>query len=286
MSIPTPETMQCMDVWGGNQFTNSSIAMPGLDLWVYSKPIGEAKNGGDVYFISSCASGNVTRLMLADVSGHGQAVSPVAVRLHKLMRKHVNRINQTQFVESLNKEFSKENKESGFATAIVSTYFAPAHKLTLHNAGHPYPFICREGTDDWIPYMVEETDGRTENIPLGLYDEIHFSPMELQLNEGDKVIIYTDAISESRDSEGTLLSMAGLNQLLNNLKVTETDQLIPTLIEKIQSMYPGNLESDDTTLLLLQANDSTVGFVNNLLAPFRLLGEMTGLRNKNASATK
>src|SRR5437899_58220 len=94
--------MQCMEVWGGNQVVDSSVAMAGLDAWVYSRPYGQADGGGDVHYVSSCATGRITRLLVADVSGHGVAVCDVAAQLRTLMRRYVNYLDQTRFVRSMN----------------------------------------------------------------------------------------------------------------------------------------------------------------------------------------
>ena len=40
--------MQCMEVWSGSQLTMQSVAFAGLDAWVYSKPYGGARQGGDI----------------------------------------------------------------------------------------------------------------------------------------------------------------------------------------------------------------------------------------------
>src|SRR4051812_15561034 len=81
--------MQCMEVWGGNRAVESSVSMAGLDAWVYSKPYGEnASAGGDVYYVSSCATGRITRLLVADVAGHGDAVGQVGTQLRTLMRRY------------------------------------------------------------------------------------------------------------------------------------------------------------------------------------------------------
>src|SRR5205809_333204 len=84
------QVMQCMEVWGGNQIVDNGVNMPGLDAWVYSKPYGDAAGGGDVHYVSSCATGRIMRLLVADVSGHGSAVSSVAGQLRALMRRYVN----------------------------------------------------------------------------------------------------------------------------------------------------------------------------------------------------
>src|ERR1051325_9608852 len=113
--------MQCMEVWGGNQLADSGVVMAGLDAWVYSKPFGGADGGGDVYYVSSCASGRITRLLVADVSGHGAAVAEQAVSLRTLMRRHVNYLDQTVFVRSMNQQFAASSQAGCFATALVTT---------------------------------------------------------------------------------------------------------------------------------------------------------------------
>ena len=81
MSQDATRVMQCMEVWGGNAQTESSVSMSGLDAWVYCQPYGSADAGGDVYYVSSCATGRITRLLVADVSGHGAAVHETAIVL-------------------------------------------------------------------------------------------------------------------------------------------------------------------------------------------------------------
>ena len=137
------DRMTCMEVWGGNVQTEKQFETTGLDVWVSSQPEGESQAGGDVYYVSSCASGRITRLMLADVSGHGQMVADVAARLRDLMRDNVNTIGHRPFVAAMNKTFADETDGHRFATAIVSSYFAPTRSLSICSAGHPPPLTFR-----------------------------------------------------------------------------------------------------------------------------------------------
>ena len=125
------ETMSCMEVWGGNRSTWSHFLVPGLDLRFYSQPFGDGDMGGDVYYLSSCASGRVTRMLLGDVSGHGAEAAPLGSALRNIMRKNVNYIDQSHVVESLNKEFEEASSVGRFATAIVNTYFSPTRELSV-----------------------------------------------------------------------------------------------------------------------------------------------------------
>ena len=62
--------------------------MAGLDAWVFSRPYGNASGGGDVYYVSSCATGRITRLLVADGAGvlvtdlDGQACAALAKELN------------------------------------------------------------------------------------------------------------------------------------------------------------------------------------------------------------
>jgi hypothetical protein len=141
MTDSPAQHMQCMEVWGGSQLTSSGVELGGLDVWVYSKPFGEALRGGDVYYVSSCASGRISRLLLADVSGHGQSVASTAADLRTLMRRFVNRLDQKEVVRLLNEQFTALSRHGSFATAVLTTFFAPTRRLSLCNAGHPRPLL-------------------------------------------------------------------------------------------------------------------------------------------------
>src|ERR1700722_19213075 len=149
MGNSAPQHMQCMEVWGGSQLTAQSVAFGGLDAWVYSKPFGGAQHGGDVYYASSCATGRVTRLLLADVAGHGSSVAETATGLRTLMRRFVNRLDQAEFVRLLNQQFAALPKVGSCATAVVATYFEPSRRMTVCNAGHPRPILYRASKKRW-----------------------------------------------------------------------------------------------------------------------------------------
>src|ERR1700691_4377535 len=145
----TTPHMTCMEVWGGSQLAARGVEMGGLDAWVYSKPFGQARRGGDVYYASSCATGRISRLLLADVAGHGKSVASLAAHLRALMRRFVNRLDQNEFVRLLNQQFGAHSQEGIFATAIITTFFAPTRRMNVCNAGHPRPFLYRAAERKW-----------------------------------------------------------------------------------------------------------------------------------------
>src|SRR6266481_6105930 len=183
--------MQCMEVWGGSQLTSRAVEMGGLDVWVYSKPYGKAQRGGDVYYASSCAAGRISRLLLADVSGHGTSVAAIAADLRTLMRRFVNRWDQAEFVRLLNQQFSALSKTQTFATAIVSTFFAPSRRLILCNAGHPRPILYRASQEEWSLLGRDNSPGLNPpslleplNLPLGIMNITDYEHFDVELEPG------------------------------------------------------------------------------------------------------
>ena len=89
--------LSCMEIWGGTKRTDELISVPGIDAWVSSEPYRDQAYGGDIHYVSSCGQGMVTRFSVVDVAGHGAEVGPLAHRMRRLMRKHINKLDQTRF---------------------------------------------------------------------------------------------------------------------------------------------------------------------------------------------
>lgn len=276
MSESPAEHMECMEVCGGSQLTARGVVIGGLDAWVYSKPHGQARRGGDVYYASSCAAGQITRLLLADVSGHGTPVEAIAANLRMLMRRFINRWDQAEFVRLLNQQFSALSKKGTFATAIVSTFFAPSRKLILCNAGHPRPILYRASQEEWS-LLGQEGPPRLPgplNLPLGILSITEYEHFEVELEPGDCVVTYTDALIESSDADGEMLGEDGVLRLLKLLGDVKPEKLIDALLGEIAERYPENLSDDDVTVLILRANGGAQTFTlgDKMRAAVRMAG--------------
>ena len=250
------QLMSCMEVWGGSQLTERGVEFSGLDAWVYSKPFGQSPRGGDVYYASSCATGRITRLLLADVAGHGGTVAPTASDLRLLMRRFVNRLDQTEFVRLLNRQFVELARQSVFATAVVTTFFAPTRLLTVCNAGHPRPLIYRSATRQWdfLHHADSARPAGPRNLPLGILSISDYDQFHVELDVGDYVVAYTDALIESQDSDGEMLGEEGLLRIVRLLGDIDARQMIHTLLGEIADRYPENLSGDDVTVMVLRVN--------------------------------
>ena len=278
--------MQCMEVWGGSQLTTRAVEMGGLDAWVYSKPFGQAERGGDVYYASSCATGRISRLLLADVSGHGNVVAGTAADLRTLMRRFVNRLDQAEFVRLLNQQFTALSQLGTFATAVVTTFFSPTGRLIVCNAGHPRPFLYRAAQRQWTFLGQLETDDQPtpRNVPLGLFDVTEYEQFDVELESGDCLLSYTDALTESYDADGEMLGETGLLRILRLVGDVEPQKLIETLLQEIAQRHPENLTEDDVTVLLVRANGQKpkYSFRERLGAQMRFVGSLIRAINPKA----
>jgi phosphoserine phosphatase RsbU/P len=286
MTDSPAQHMQCMEVWGGSQLTSSGVELGGLDVWVYSKPFGEAQRGGDVYYVSSCATGRISRLLLADVSGHGQSVASTAADLRTLMRRFVNRLDQKEFVRLLNEQFTTLSQSGTFATAVVTTFFAPTRRLSVCNAGHPRPLLLRTADRQWslLGHQDQPEKKEPSNIPFGLFQLADYEQLDVELEPGDCLISYTDAFVESCDANGEMLGEAGLLRIANLLGDVPAEKLIPSLLREVTERFPENLTADDVTLLVVRANGGSIdySFGAKLNAVGRFLKTLFGSLNPRA----
>ena len=244
--------MRCMEIRGGSRAVAESLETPGLDAWVYSSPYEGAENGGDVYYVSLCGGGVITRLVVADVSGHGESVAAFSANLREMMRKNINTKSQTRLVRALNRAFGKNVESFRFATAVVATYLATRKSLTVCNAGHPRPLWYRARSKSWS--LLDKHVADTGNLPLGLDDESAYHQFAVTLSHGDIVLFYTDALSEASDETGRMLGEEGLLELARGLEATEPARIGPALLSKIDHHRGGRPADDDVTLLTLVHN--------------------------------
>lgn len=247
--------LHCMEIWGGNQAADRSVSTPGLDLWVYSQPYEGAEGGGDVHYVSLCGGGSITRLLLADVSGHGAPVAGLAASLRELMRANINSPDQTRLVRALNRQFGELAKPSGFATALVATYLTRGDGLTVCNAGHPRPLWYRAAAGAWS-FLTHEGGpaGEVADLPLGIVEETAYTELVVPLGRGDLVLFYTDALTEAENAGGEQIGEAGLLGLVRRLDAADPAGMTAALLAGLQDYGGGKAAADDVTFILLHHN--------------------------------
>lgn len=248
-------TMACMEIWGGSDAADEAISAPGVDARIVSIPYDDDQAGGDVHYVSTCAAGNIARFVVADVAGHGAAVSGVAATLRRLMRRNMNTLDQSRFIRSLNSEFGRLNTEGVFATALAATYFWPRRQLLVCNAGHPRPLWRRAADEQWSMLHPESAAASAsspdQNLPLGVIEPTDYRQFAIDLDVGDMVLIYSDSLIEARDQQRRLLGESGLIELVNGLDHNDPGRFIEDLLKELRQRSGDAPFDDDVTALLL-----------------------------------
>ena len=130
------KVLSCTEVWGGVSAIDTDFVVPGIDGALYSRPVG-GDSGGDIYLVSSCNMGQVCKLVLADVAGHGEQVARVGRVLADLLRDNVAERDNGRFLDQLNQQFEAEDAHSVvFAMLACGTYFVRNWEFCFVYVGH------------------------------------------------------------------------------------------------------------------------------------------------------
>jgi serine phosphatase RsbU (regulator of sigma subunit) len=266
MSTTQPETvpdayeMVCMEVLGGIKAARTAVKCPGLDLWLSSRPYRDETTGGDVHYVSLCGGGVITRILLGDVSGHGEHVRDYAEELRRLVKRHIVRHSQARFMKDLNRSFGAYAQLNRFATAVVMTYRSNNRSMEMCIAGHPRPLIFRKATGKWA-FLGEGADREAatigvSNLPIGVDETAGFQTFRMTLEPGDVLILYTDAMTEARSAENGFFGEQGLLKTAQSIDpANETAETIGArLLESVASHLGETPREDDETVMVLCHN--------------------------------
>lgn len=260
---PSPASrtrLQCMEVWGGNETTQSGASLPGLDVWLISRTYRNQATGGDIYYVSTCGSGHIARVILADVAGHGERVSEVSRLLRQLMRKYINTPKQTRFARALNRKFNTMASVGDFATAALATYFSPTGRLAVCNAGHPAPLWYRSERNSW--QLMDERESDTDagdgavarNLPLGIDAPTPYREIEVPFGAGDILVLYSDGLTEAAAADGEQLTPRGLLNIAAASEPGDAPSLAKQIWAGVEAFSASDDPADDGTLMVVTHN--------------------------------
>jgi phosphoserine phosphatase RsbU/P len=249
--------MACLEIRGGNRRESYSVELPGLSAWISCRPLPPASEGGDLHYMTVCSKGAISRIVLADVAGHGELVSSVADRLRDGLRKHVNTWDQSLLVQELNNSFLAGANGVQFATAFVLGHYVESGEMVFTNAGHVPPLWYRAAERKWLtishstPYAT-----RVADLPLGIIAGTPYTQTAIQLSPGDLLVLYTDGLTESRDAAGRLLGSNQLASLASTVPVELPDKTGEALLLRVETFRSPTPASDDETMIVLRRNAS------------------------------
>ncbi len=265
--------LQCMEVRGGHGSSANFFSRPGLDIWVWSQTRHDSKlGGGDAHYISSCASGRITRILTADIGGTKNLFADVAQRLRELMKRNINVISQSSAVDQMSAEMGATSRQGGFASTLLSTYFAPTRSLTICNAGHPPALLYKSASGEWSALKSDMSEIRPAEDYSGTVEPTEYQRFKLKLEIGDMFFFYSNALTECRQRDGRTMGVDGVTQLIHRLTRAGTrEATLHELIQSIRNAHQGNLCDEDATVILCEVTNTRVAMRDNFLAPFRVL---------------
>lgn len=201
--------------------------------------------GGDLY--DCCQAGGYTRFVVGDVRGKGIAAVEQAARVIRAFRQAAATKGRLSEVASdMNSYLAPFLGDEEFVTALLADLVQP-DVVTLISCGHPPAlFVPRRGPAT----LVEMPAG----LPLGIDEGIGELTMTWQT--GDRLLLYTDGLSEARDATGEFLSVLDLAPLLAS---TTMDEALDQLLERVRRHVPGGGLGDDLAVMLLE--NGTTGAV-------------------------
>jgi len=233
---------------------SDAVELPGLAGWVYSAPLGPASGGGDLLYLSVCDRDTLSRIAIADVSGHGQVVSALAEKLRTLMHKHISTWDQSELMRDLNRAFQQGLTDVKYATLLVLGFYRETGQVVFTNAGHLPPLWYRPAQDQWhwLEDRMAETETEVTGLPLGLIAGTNYYQAAVRLAPNDLLVVYTDALSEASNPAGRPLEEEGLLELARALPTHSPQAFGQGLLAAVQDYRNGSPTDDDETLLVLQ----------------------------------
>ena len=198
--------------------------------------------GGDFYdffFIGQ----NKLALVIADVSGKGVPASLFMMR-SKTAIKSLARLGRTpdEIFAKANDLLCEGNEMDMFVTAWIGIADLETGVLQCANAGHEYPAIKRKD-GSWELFKDKHT------IALAAMEGMRFKKYEMQLDEGDRLFVYTDGVPEAINGAEEQYGTDRMLDALNRAGDVPTEELLPYIRRDI-SDFAGDAEQfDDITML-------------------------------------
>ena len=162
-------------------------AFDGWRLAFHWEPHGSV-SGDHVDLVRPGAPGEPLHLLLGDVMGKGLAASLLQSHLHALFRAlAVPGVPLGELLGRVNRLFWEATGGARYAT-MVGLRLHPDGRVEMANAGHPRPLLA-DGRG------VRPVEG--SGLPLGLFAGAEYASRELQLADGDTLLLYTDGWTEA-----------------------------------------------------------------------------------------
>jgi phosphoserine phosphatase RsbU/P len=215
-------------------------ALKGAELAVAWRPAGAVS--GD-YFDAIQFDPGRAALCVGDVMGKGMPAALVMSNLQALVKAFASAAAPPQrLCEQINRAVCGNLPEGRYITFFYGLYETASRRFVYANAGHNPPLLARR-------------DGRTARlseggIVLGLFPERGYEQGEMKLRAGDRLLFFTDGVTEAANGAGELFGEERLLQLLLDHRRQSASELLETILGAVADFSGGSFQ-DDVTLVAL-----------------------------------
>ncbi len=199
--------------------------------------------GGD-YFDVRQIRPDLWSAVVADVSGKGVSSALLAGLLQGVfLMAGSNPGDLEGTLSSLNGFLLERTRGEKYATVFYCTIDVTG-LLRYANAGHCAPFLV--GADGRLRKL------HTSGVPVGMLEEMTVQTVEVRLAPGDKVIIYSDGLTETENAQGEFFGTEGLRACARDHFRDSAPAFHRALITAQERFSEGGAVADDITILVLE----------------------------------
>jgi PAS domain S-box-containing protein len=200
--------------------------------------------GGDFALVNSIDRERAS-LLICDVSGHGIGSALVANRIYSETTKHMRSgMPFPDMFEELNRFLIEDIAGSAmFVTLAAARIDARRRSMVFAGAGHPPAMLARYGQ---TPLLLE-----SRSMILGaLPDAVDpASNLEVELQPDDRIVLYTDGITEVFNSRVEMLGIEGVKEIVRKTSCLPAHEMKQGILDGVAAWREGPT-TDDVSLLL------------------------------------
>jgi sigma-B regulation protein RsbU (phosphoserine phosphatase) len=197
--------LSCGEIWGGIRNCDEDLGSVDLTLSMYSFA-SDGSRGGDIYYLSLCDHNLLTRMIVADVVGHGESVSEISTYIYDAIKTHINNVVCQDLLSELNC-VALEKGMDALTTMVVAAFYKSDGNLYFANAGHPAALFKRWDETNWLQLKLPKG---VRNSALGISDEAVDSQSTIQVKRGDCLLLYSDGLIEANNKDEELFGVKRL----------------------------------------------------------------------------
>jgi sigma-B regulation protein RsbU (phosphoserine phosphatase) len=216
-----------------------------LDSWTtafHYEPVGPVSGDYCDIVVPQQAAGAMY-FFVGDVSGKGVAASLLMAQLNAIIRSLVPKApGIAKLVEEANRLFCEGSPRGHFAT-LAAGLAQPDGRVEICNAGHCPPLHLHKGSLEPV---------RRTGLPLGALCESSFLSREIHLAPGDRLILYTDGLTETRNTSGDFFGEDAVQRAALAHRGGGARSMVNYLLREAHAFSTSAPRIDDLTLLVIE----------------------------------